>query len=132
MARFAILYTLHHGRARQHTIDAWVTDVPEGTKVTELAELLSESQYQAEFSDRGVFLANRRLVTEAQVPKGSEESGSLRTIPWAELTAGRATLVQLNVRVTASERAAVQLAAKAAGQSTADWVREAIQDRLSR
>lgn len=124
MTRYAVLYTLVMGRDRRHIVDAWITDTPEGTKVTDVNRALKASKYLDEFSERGVFLANRRIVEERRLP-GDSEATDARTIPWTDLE-GSGTMVQLNVRLPASERALYANAAASAGVPLAEWVRSTL------
>jgi len=129
MIRYAIVYTLAAGRERRHILEAWITDVPTDLKGPDVSQVLAESRHSADYSERGVWLGNRRLLTEAQLPKALETPADVRTIPWGEVAAASSQLVQLNVRVTAGERAAMQLAAKRAGLSFKDWAVSALRER---
>lgn len=130
MARFAVLYTLHMtARDKRHIVEAWIEDVPDGMKAAEVVEALQSSKYLAEFSERGVFMGNRRVLSDATLPKEYTATDA-RHIPWEELVAvGKGKAVQLNVRVSAAERAAFMAAAERSGSVFAEWVREALREK---
>lgn len=129
MPRFAIVYNLSAGRERRHIVEAWITDVPPDVKAAEIVERLEGSRFSAEFSERGVFLGNRRVLSEAQMPKGATEAAELRNISWPEVAASSsAAPKQLNVRVPPAKLARYQRAAAAAGMKMAPWVTKALDD----
>ncbi len=129
MARFAVLYTIHmSARDRRNVVEAWVEGVPEGAKTVEVIEALKGSKYVADFSERGVFMGNRRVLGEPHLPKEYTATDAV-SIAWEELTAASKNMVQLNVRVPASERAAFMNAAAADGLPLAEWVRQTLRSK---
>ncbi|MEV0589721.1 hypothetical protein [Nonomuraea sp. NPDC050310] len=129
MARYGIVYTLTAGaRDKRHIVEGWITGVPEGLKAQEVSDALERSPHLGTYSERGVFLGNRRLLTEKQLPAGHTVASDVREHSWEELTGEQKTgRVQLNVRVTPMERARYMNAAAAAGLSLTDWVKEALE-----
>lgn len=126
--RHGIVVTITAGATRHHIVEAWITDVPDDKKPTETAEALSESPHAAEYSEHGIFLANRKVIPEDKLPKGTRTPESAPEIPWKALAGTES--VQLNIRTTAAKRARWEMAASAAGHTGrnafGDWIRQTL------
>lgn len=125
--RYGIVLTIASGNTRKHICQAFITDVPDGEKPTEIAVALENSPHAPEFSEYGVFLANRRVLAESKLPKDTV-TGNAKEIPWKAL-AGKES-VQINIRTTSGRRARWEMAASAAGyagrNALGDWIRDTL------
>lgn len=116
--RYAIVYTITTGTTKRHEVDAWITDVPDGTKVTDVREAVLSSSRIMEWSERGLPLANRRVMADNRLPAGTV-SADAATVPWGELA--RVASVQWNHRVPAPNKAQWEAAAAREGLTLNAW-----------
>jgi len=125
--RYGIVLTIAAGNTRKHICQAFITDVPEDGKPADIADALANSPHAPEFSEYGVFLANRRILAESKMPKDTIAANA-REIPWKAL-AGKES-VQINIRTSSGRRARWEMAAAAAGYSgrnaLGDWIRDTL------
>lgn len=119
--RYAVIFTMAVGQSKQRAVEAFIEDVPEDVKASDVAEALGNSRYAPEFSERGIFLANRRVTAEARIPKGTDARDAT-AIEWKTL-AGTGS-VQLNMRIPAREKAVWEMAASREGfPKVTAWMR---------
>lgn len=116
--RYAIVYTIASGTTKRHEVDAWITNVPEGTKVSEVRDAVLKSSRIMEWSERGVPLANRRVMAEARIPADAVTTDAV-TATWEELA--RVASVQWNHRVPAPSKARWEAAAAREGLPVGVW-----------
>ena len=125
--RYGIVLTIIAGTARKHIVQAFITDVSDDVKSENVTTALGESPYAPEFSEYGIFLANRKIVAETKLPKDAI-SENAKEIPWKALAGTES--VQLNIRTTAGKRARWELAAAAAGYTGRNALGDFIRDTL--
>lgn len=125
MPDYAVLYQLSIGRERRTIVEAMITDPPADATPASIASALEASVHAADYSERGYFLANRKIVTAGRIPTGATTDGA-RTLPWAEL--GNDSSVQFNIRVPSRQRAAWRLAAERTGEDLRTWTLRVLGD----
>jgi len=127
--RYAIVYTITSGTTKRHEVDAWITDVPEGTKVAAVREAVLGSSRIMEWSERGVPLANRRVMADNRLPADAASADAV-TVPWSELS--RVASVQWNHRVPAPAKAQWEAAAAREGLQLNAWAIRVLDAAASR
>ncbi|MFC9916323.1 hypothetical protein [Streptomyces sp. NPDC127197] len=119
--RYAVVRVLAVGNTKRYAIEAFIEGIPDDVKGPEVVGILERSRYASEFSEMGIFLANRKVLPETKVPK-TAVADNAQTIEWKALQAKGST--QLNMRVPAQDRALWEMAAARAGLKLTDWARE--------
>ncbi|MET7303585.1 hypothetical protein [Embleya sp. NPDC005575] len=124
--RFALIQTITVGATKHHIVEAFIENAPEDTKNTDAVEALGSSKYAANYSERGIFLANRKIVTDSRIPKDADTTEAI-SIEWKTLAARGS--VQFNLRVPAPDKAGWDLAAARVGLSVTDWARQVLNEK---
>jgi len=127
--RYAIVYTISSGTTKRHEVDAWITDVPDGSRVRDITDAVLASGRIGEWSERGVPLANRRITAENRLPADAVSAGAV-TVAWHELV--KVKSVQWNLRVPDASKAAWTAAAAREGLALNVWAVRVLDAAASR
>src|SRR5690606_23341014 len=98
----AIILTLAAAGKKIHIVEAFISGVPHDVKTREIVETLRNSQHQGAFTEHGVFMANRRIVTAGRIPEDANSDNAI-SIDWDSVA--NAGSVQFNVRIPAADKA---------------------------
>jgi hypothetical protein len=127
--RYAIVYTITAANTKRHEVDAWITDVPDGSKVADVKTAVLSSGRIDEWSERGIPLANRRIMAENRIPADAT-SASAVTVAWHELV--KVKSVQWNLRVPDVSKASWTAAAAREGLALNTWAVRVLDAAASR
>lgn len=122
--RYAVIHTLAIGSIKHHVIESFIENVPDEAKPDSIIAAIQESSLASGFSEHGIFFANRKLIAEAKIPAKATGGESAKAVAW-KLLSGK-EMVQRNIRVTAAEQSAWDMAAKRSGLNLREWIRDTL------